>query len=208
MERPINYKIENVYNELVSSEDVNKIRNSLSSFPQVGTVNWIKRCISFSKNFLKRIIQNKRPVIHRTAILDNRKLITLKEYSEIQNYVIIKTYQDPVIIGKYTQINPFCVIYGHSGVYIGDNVMIAPHCMIATGNHNYRQRELPMRFAGHFTRGPITIKDDVWIGANCTIGDGVTIGEGAVVSANSFVNRDVEPYSIVRGVPAIKIGSR
>ena len=179
-----------------------------SSFSLVGAENQIKKYISFSKIILKRVLLNKKPVIHRTAILDKRKLITLKDFSEIQNHVIIKTYQDPVIIGKYTQINPFCVIYGHCGVFIGDNVMIAPHCMIATGNHDYKQREVPMRFAGHFTRGPITIKDDVWIGANCTIGDGVTIGEGAVVSANSFVNKDVEPYSIVGGVPAKKIGTR
>lgn len=48
----------------------------------------------------------------------------------------------------------------------------------------------------------ITIEEDVWIGANCTITKGVTIGKGAIVAANSCVNRDVPEYAIVGGVPA------
>jgi len=67
---------------------------------------------------------------------------------------------------------------------------------------------LTIKFLLPLTKGPITIEDDVWIAANCTIGDGVTIGRGAVVAANSFVNKDVEAYDIVGGVPAKKIGSR
>ena len=80
--------------------------------------------------------------------------------------------------------------------------------MIVTGNHEYRQLHTPMRFSGYFTKGPITIEDDVWIAANCTVGDGVTIGKGAIVAANSFVNKDVAPYDIVGGVPAKRIASR
>jgi len=172
------------------------------------TGNQIKKFISVSKKILKDIFKNKKPVIHRSAVLENRNLIVLNDFSEIQSHVIIKPNNSPVVIGKYTQINPFCVIYGGSGVYIGDYVMIAPHCMIASGNHDYKQKEVPMRFAGNLSKGPIIIKNDVWVGANCTIGDGVTIGEGAVISANSFVNKNVEPYSIVGGVPAKKIGTR
>ena len=80
--------------------------------------------------------------------------------------------------------------------------------MIAAGNHDYIQTDLPMRFAGNLTKGPIIIGDDVWIGANSTITDGVKIGKGAVIAANSCVNCDVEEYSIYGGVPARKIGSR
>jgi acetyltransferase-like isoleucine patch superfamily enzyme len=174
----------------------------------MGLINNIFHNIEIMKKYKenKKIISNN--FIHKTAQLELVDLIHIKNHSEIKDFVIIKTYSNPVSIGEYTQINPFCVIYGGSGVNIGDNVMIAPHCMIASGNHDYKQKEKPMRFAGNLTKGPIIIKDDVWISANCTIGDGVTIGEGAVVSANSFVNKDVEPYSIVGGVPAKKIGIR
>lgn len=53
-----------------------------------------------------------------------------------------------------------------------------------------------------------TIGHDVWIGANVMIRRGVKIGDGAIVAAGSFVNRDVEPYSIVGGLPAKKISMR
>jgi virginiamycin A acetyltransferase len=52
------------------------------------------------------------------------------------------------------------------------------------------------------------IGNDVWIGANVTILSGVTIGDGAVLGANSVVNQDVEPYSIVAGTPAKHIKYR
>jgi acetyltransferase-like isoleucine patch superfamily enzyme len=53
-----------------------------------------------------------------------------------------------------------------------------------------------------YSKGDIIIKNDVWIGLNCTILDGLTIGNGAVIGAGSVVTKDIEPYSIVGGNPA------
>lgn len=52
------------------------------------------------------------------------------------------------------------------------------------------------------SKGPIVVKDDVWIGFRTTVMSGVTIGQGAVVAAGSVVTKDVPPYAIVAGVPA------
>ena len=52
------------------------------------------------------------------------------------------------------------------------------------------------------------IGNDVWIGAQAIIKQGVKIGDGAVIGANSFVNKDVEPFSIVVGSPAKHIKFR
>jgi maltose O-acetyltransferase len=52
---------------------------------------------------------------------------------------------------------------------------------------------------------PITIEDDVWIGANVTILPGVTVGRCSIVGAGSLVLQDVEPYCIYAGIPAKKI---
>lgn len=49
------------------------------------------------------------------------------------------------------------------------------------------------------------IKDDVWVGAGVIILSGVTIGECSVIGAGAVVTKDVEPYTIVAGVPARKI---
>lgn len=56
--------------------------------------------------------------------------------------------------------------------------------------------------------GNCVIGNDVWIGANATILRGVTVGDGAIIGAGSVVTKDVEPYSIVAGVPAKKLRSR
>ncbi len=169
----------------------------------------IKKSLNILKRKLKRFYRMRHGYyISNKAILEERALIKIDSYAEINEFVIIRTFDNPVVIGKHTQINPFTVIYGGSGVYIGDNVMIAPHCMIASGNHNYKQLDKPIRFAEDVTKGPIIIEDGVWIGANSTIVDGVKIGHNAVVAANSVVTRDVKPFEIVFGAPAKVFGNR
>ena len=101
-----------------------------------------------------------------------------------------------------------CSISGESaGVYIGKNVMIAPNVVIVAFNHGFEDMEIPM-FNQKNTEAPIIIEDNVWITSNCTIGKGVRIGTGSIIGANSFVNKDVPPYSIVGGVPAKILKSR
>jgi acetyltransferase-like isoleucine patch superfamily enzyme len=208
----IDHKIVKDFDELVNETDHKKIKNLISTYKKIeNKVNM--KFFDKMKNIIKKIYNRfnyrKLPYnIASSAILNDLSLIEIGEHAEIQDYVIIKTFLNKVKIGKYTQINPFTVIYGGNGVYIGDNVMIAPHCMIAAGNHDYKQIEQPIRFARNLSRGPIIIEDNVWIGANCTITDGVRIGRDAVIGANSLVNKDVEPYDLVCGTPARIIVNR
>lgn len=59
-----------------------------------------------------------------------------------------------------------------------------------------------------YIEGKVVIDDYAWVSTNAMIMPGVTIGEGAVVAAGAVVTRNVEPYAIVGGVPAKKIGER
>lgn len=52
-----------------------------------------------------------------------------------------------------------------------------------------------------YSRGPIRVGNDVWIGMRATIQSGVTIGDGAVIMAGAVITKDVPPYAIVGGVP-------
>jgi acetyltransferase-like isoleucine patch superfamily enzyme len=176
----------------------------MQNFRQVLVRNELLRKIL--RPFYLRFIQRTR--IARSAILFPRKNIFIGKNVDIWQYVIIRAPLGSVTIGDNSQINPFTVIYSCSDVIIGKNVMIAPHCMIASGNHNYLETQLPMRFGGDITKGPIIIEDNVWIAANCTITDAVRIGNDAVIAANSVVTCDVAPYDIVAGVPAKIIGNR
>lgn len=111
-------------------------------------------------------------------------------------------------MGTGSSIAQNCSISGeNAGVFIGENVMIAPNVSIVAFNHGFELVEIPMVKQVN-TEGAIFIEDNVWIASNCTIGKGVRIGEGSIIAANSFVNKDVPPFSIVGGVPAKVIKSR
>lgn len=98
-------------------------------------------------------------------------------------------------------------------VRIGDNVMFGPGVTVVTGDHRIDVIGKPMIAITDADKLPendqnVVIEGDNWIGANAIILKGVTIGEGAVVAAGTLVIRNVEPYSIVGGVPARKIKDR
>jgi len=111
-------------------------------------------------------------------------------------------------MGAGSSIAQNCTITGEdAGVFIGENVMIAPNVVIVAFNHGYARLDVPMVQQSN-SEAPVYIENDVWIAANTTIAKGVTIGEGAIVGANSLVVKDVPPFSIVGGVPCKVIGWR
>lgn len=137
-------------------------------------------------------------------------------YAELDDHCIIYDYtfidaQKSFKLGKYSEIAWHCCIEGASFVHIGDRCFLGPGTKILGSTYKfdgyYSVQHLPggaseVRYAG------VTIKDDAYIGANCVIMPGVTIGEGALIGAGSFVNKDVEPWSIYVGTPAKKIRDR
>lgn len=92
-------------------------------------------------------------------------------------------------------------------IVIGDDVLIGPNCVLRSSDHNFKNPNTAINKQGH-NSGKIVIGDDVWIGANCTILKNVEIGNGAVIAAGAVVNKDVEPFSIVGGVPIKTISYR
>jgi acetyltransferase-like isoleucine patch superfamily enzyme len=133
--------------------------------------------------------------------------ISIGEKSELLYGVILMTYGGNIKIGNKCSINPYTIIYGHGNLTIGNNVLIAGHTLIIPANHNFADKNKTINMQG-LTRKGITIEDDVWIGSGCRILDGVTIGKGAIVAAGAVVNKNVECYSIVGGVPAKLIKNR
>lgn len=133
--------------------------------------------------------------------------IVVGEQCTILRGALLYPYGGRIVIGDRVGINPYCVIYGHGGLTIGNDVMIATGCIIIPANHNIDDLARPMNSQGLTTRG-IIIEDDVWLAARVTVLDGVRIGRGAVIGAGAVVTKDIPPFAIAVGVPARVVGSR
>ena len=99
-------------------------------------------------------------------------------------------------IGKNVTINKGATILSPGQVVIEDNVLIGPEVKITTVDHDLHDRHNLFHF------GKVTIKENAWICIGAIICPGVTIGKNAVVAAGAVVTKDVEPNTIVGGVPA------
>ena len=99
--------------------------------------------------------------------------------------------------GRKVHLNSGVTIAALERVELGDRVEVGPHVTIYDNSFHdlYDRTQLP-------PSEPVVIEDDVWLAAKCTVLPGVRIGRGAVVAANALVVRDVEPFTVVSGVPA------
>lgn len=96
-----------------------------------------------------------------------------------------------LIIGNYVSI-------AQNVVFLLD----VEHSIYMVSTYPFRNKIVDSSLAESFSKGDIVIDDDVWIGYGAKILSGVHVGQGAVIAAGSIVTHDVEPYSIVGGVPA------
>ena len=96
---------------------------------------------------------------------------------------------------------------GGGKLEVGDGVMLAAHTVIMAANHNFLDRNTPIKDQGLTSVG-VRIDRDVWIGAGARILDGIQIGEGAVIGAGAVVSKSIASYKVAVGVPAKEIYSR
>ena len=97
-----------------------------------------------------------------------------------------------------TVINYNCVILDTSPVHLGAGTFLAPGVCLACAGHAMDPQQ---RSQGIGTSRPITLEDNVWVGANAVICGGVTIGSGSVIGAGSVVTRDIPAGVVAAGVP-------
>jgi maltose O-acetyltransferase len=108
-----------------------------------------------------------------------------------------------VHLGNRVVLNWGCVLDGRKyDIHIGDDVSVGPETLILTLGHDPQSAQ----FSDH--GGSVTVGRRAWIGQRSILLPNVEIGEGAVIGAGSVVTKNVEPFSIVAGNPAKKIGTR
>lgn len=120
---------------------------------------------------------------------------------------ILATYGGRIVLGDNVSVNPYCLLNGEGGIAVGSDTRIGANTTIYSSSHVYADRTVPVRRQG-MTRKGVVIGEDVWIGAGVVILEGVTIGRGAIIGAGSVVNKSVEPWAIVAGVPARTLNYR
>ena len=130
-----------------------------------------------------------------------RGIGTLKsgEQSEIRDLTVLEVGGGTVSLGYRSVIGYGSFLQAKGDITIGDNSLLGPHCSYFASSHTtkrgYNVRDLP------FLRGKITIKDNVWIGSNCTINKDIVLNNGCVIGANSFVNKSVPEWEVWGGTP-------
>jgi acetyltransferase-like isoleucine patch superfamily enzyme len=141
-----------------------------------------------------------------------------------------------LIYGKGLHLGANVRLWAPDKLQIGDNVyigkdtliecnaVIGNHCLIANRvafvgrhDHDFRRLGIPVRlspwigdlaYSSAVRREEVIVSDDVWIGFSAILLTGITVGRGAIVAAGAVVTKDVEPYAIVAGNPASKVGVR
>lgn len=165
----------------------------------------------YFKNKFKKFGKNS--ILGKSLTVNGEQNISIGSFTWIDDFVTMAASFGELKIGNRIHIAPFSILSAGGGLYIEDYVGIASNV------HIYSHSEVPKRgksMAGPmvdevnkgFKSAPVYLKKNSFVSAGAIILPGVTIGEGAIVGANSVVTKNVEPWTIVIGNPARKIGKR
>lgn len=116
-------------------------------------------------------------------------------------YMSVGSEKGFIRIGDRSHFAPGCALYGSGGLTVGAHCNVAAHVVLATAQHDPTIHDKPMALMPG-RGGPITISEDVWLGANVTITPNTAIARGCIIAANAVATRDTTPFGMYRGVPA------
>jgi acetyltransferase-like isoleucine patch superfamily enzyme len=142
--------------------------------------------------------------------------IQVGPHSHIKGELTTFAHGGEIKIGAWCYVGEGTRIWSAASIVIGDRVLIS-HCANIFDNLTHplgakerHQQVKQILKAGHprhisLEESPVRICNDAWIGANAIVLRGVTIGEGGVIAAGAVVTKDVPPFSVVAGNPAVLI---
>jgi len=145
-----------------------------------------------------------------------RENIRFGNYNNISCNITLNKF-GRISVGDYVFMNFVQMRIDHD-LKIGSHCMFGPsvvlwdtdnHPLSASKRHTQCEeiaKEFPLLKSYEADGGHIVIGNDVWVGMGALILGGVTIGDGAIIAARSVVTKNVEPYTIVAGIPARRIG--
>lgn len=114
-------------------------------------------------------------------------------------------YNPCINIGNNVSIGEDYHITAINRIETGNNVLMGKKITITDNSHGkteFDEMQLPPIQRPWFSKGPVIIEDNVWIGDKATILAGITIGKNSIIGANAVVTKNVQPFTIVGGNPA------
>jgi acetyltransferase-like isoleucine patch superfamily enzyme len=128
--------------------------------------------------------------------------LTIGAHAFFEPGVWLTSESGHISIGAGTFLNLNVMIAAADRVEIGEHCMLANGCMVTDADHRFDDPDKPVPWQGFTSKGPTTLGDNVWLGANVVVTSGVSIGRRCVIGANSVVTTDIPEYSIAAGAPA------
>ena len=133
--------------------------------------------------------------------------VSIGKYTTIECTGTLKSLGKGLKVGSRVGLGTHGFFGCAGGIEIGDDTIFGNYVSLHSENHNFQDRNIPIRLQGVKRKG-IIIGKDCWIGAKVTILDGTVIGDGCIVAAGAVVRGYIPPYSIIGGIPAKVIKSR
>jgi acetyltransferase-like isoleucine patch superfamily enzyme len=180
--------------------DVSTLRERAQSF---WGQRWNGRAALRARWYLRHAELGTRVRLRGTPVVVARGRIVIGERVQLVSTVatleLVAEAGGTLEIGARSLVNFGCSIVALDRVTIGPRALIGPHCMIMdTAFHDVD----PARRLEPPTAQPITIGENVWLGARVVVLPGVTIGDDSVIGIGSVVTHDIPPRSVAVGVPA------
>lgn len=128
----------------------------------------------------------------------NIKKITIGRGASFRNYVHILVENNATLeIGNQFFMNNFCSINCLENISIGDHTLFGENVKLYDHNHAYQTQPDFKLFHSEFTKAPIRIGSNCWLGSNVTVLKGVTIGDNCIIGAGCVIYKDVPPNTIL-----------
>jgi acetyltransferase-like isoleucine patch superfamily enzyme len=135
--------------------------------------------------------------------------IIIGENVYIGRNTILSCKEGSISLDDFCNISANCMLLSETDIRLGKYCFLAGQCyLVAGGNHTFDDISVPIMFQPSYSKGGITVGEDVWLAAGVIVLDGINVGKGTVVGAGSVVTESLPEYCIAVGSPAQKIKDR
>lgn len=140
---------------------------------------------------------------------ENNEGIQVGHQVFIGRNTILSCKEGSIFLDDYCNLSANCSLLSETEIRLGKYCFLAGRCyLVAGGNHSFDDVATPIMFQPSFSKGGISIEEDVWLAAGVIVLDGITLGKGSIMGAGSVVTESFPENTIAVGAPAKRIRTR